>query len=26
MSYYFNTTLKEKNFDKAIEIVTGALK
>ncbi|SKB81582.1 Uncharacterized conserved protein, DUF302 family [Salegentibacter holothuriorum] len=26
MSYYFNTILKEKNFDKAIEIVTAALK
>ena len=26
MSYYFNTTLKEKNFDKAIETVTAALK
>lgn len=26
MSYYFNTTLKEKNFDKAIEMVTKALK
>jgi uncharacterized protein (DUF302 family) len=26
MSYYFNTILKEKNFDKAIENVTTALK
>lgn len=26
MGYYFNTTLKEKNFDKAIETVTAALK
>ncbi|MBI6120462.1 DUF302 domain-containing protein [Salegentibacter maritimus] len=26
MSYYFNTTLKEKNFDKAIKTVTAALK
>lgn len=26
MSYFFNTTLKEKNFDKAIETVTAALK
>ena len=26
MSYYFNTTLKEKNFDKAIETVNAALK
>ncbi|TDN82401.1 uncharacterized protein (DUF302 family) [Salegentibacter sp. 24] len=26
MSYYFNTILKEKNFDKAIEKVTAALK
>jgi uncharacterized protein (DUF302 family) len=26
MSYYFNTTLKEKDFDKAIEMVTAALK
>lgn len=26
MSYYFTTTLSEKNFDKAIERVTSALK
>jgi len=26
MSYYFNTTLDENNFDKALEIVTEALK
>ncbi|MBZ9730958.1 DUF302 domain-containing protein [Salegentibacter sp. JZCK2] len=26
MSYYFNTTLKERNFEKAIETVTSALK
>ncbi|HKL35717.1 MAG TPA: DUF302 domain-containing protein [Salegentibacter sp.] len=26
MSYYFNTILKEKDFDKAIETVTSALK
>lgn len=26
MSYYFNTTLKERDFDKAIETVTAALK
>jgi len=26
MSYYFNTTLNEKDFDKAIEKVTAALK
>ncbi len=26
MSYYFNTTLKEKNFDEAIKTVTAALK
>ncbi len=26
MSYYFNTILKEKDFDKAIEKVTAALK
>lgn len=26
MSYYFNTTLKGKTFDEAVEYVTGALK
>jgi uncharacterized protein (DUF302 family) len=26
MSYYFNTVIAEKDFDKAIEYVTGALK